>query len=109
MGCIDAYQGPPDVIVTDAGTSFRSSEIHGPAKGMTIELRRILIEANCAIGKVGRYYAVLRWACGICTREDPSASRGTAFQAAVYAFNGTAGPKRPRAYAARPWSMPSTG
>jgi hypothetical protein len=89
---IDVYQGPPDWIVTDAGTSFRSAEFRQQAKEMAISLKEVPIEAHNSIGKVERYHAPLRRAYEILRAEDPSASPEAALQMAVKAINDTAGP-----------------
>jgi hypothetical protein len=89
---IDVYQGPPDWIVTDAGTSFRSLEFRQQAKEMAISLKEIPIEAHNSIGKVERYHAPLRRAYDILRAEDPSSSPEATLQMAIKAVNDTAGP-----------------
>jgi hypothetical protein len=89
---IDVYQGPPDLIVTDAGNNFRSTEFRQSAKAMSISVKEVPIEAHNSVGKVERYHATLRRAYDIIRREDPSASPELALQMAFKAINDTAGP-----------------
>ncbi|KAL0943110.1 uncharacterized protein CTRU02_200996 [Colletotrichum truncatum] len=89
---IDVYQGPPDWLVTDAGTNFRSTEFRNAARGMAIEIKEIPIEAHNSIGKVERYHTPLRRAYEIIRAEDPTITPESALQTAVKAVNDTAGP-----------------
>ncbi|KAK6211233.1 hypothetical protein QIS74_10497 [Colletotrichum tabaci] len=92
MCWIDVYQGPPDWIVTDAGTNFRSNEFRQSAKGMSISVKEAPIEAHNSVGKVERYHAPLRRAYEIIRAEDPNTDPELALQMAVKAINDTAGP-----------------
>ncbi|MDB5910367.1 MAG: polyprotein [Massilia sp.] len=89
---IDVYQGPPDWIVTDAGTQFRSAEFRQHAREMGISIKEVPIEAHNSIGKVERYHAPLRRAYQIICAEAPSLGPDAALQMAVKATNDTAGP-----------------
>lgn len=89
---IDVYQGPPDVITTDAGTSFTSDEFKQLAKDMAIAVKEVPVEAHNSIGKVERYHGPLRRAYRIIRAEDPSISPEAALQMAIKAVNDTAGP-----------------
>jgi len=89
---IDVYQGPPDVIVVDAGKAFTSDEFKQSAHSLSIKVKDVPIEAHHSIGKVERYHAPLRRAYNIMRAEDPSLSREGSLQAAVKAVNDTAGP-----------------
>ena len=90
---IDSYVGPPDILVTDAGTNFAATEFGGNARAMSIDLEIIPVEAHHSIGKVERYHGPLRRAY-----EVISADLGNTFtpesilQMAVEAVNDTAGP-----------------
>ncbi|KAF5503979.1 hypothetical protein CGCF413_v004518 [Colletotrichum fructicola] len=92
MCWIDVYQGPPDWIVTDAGTNFRSEEFRQSARSMAISIKEIPIEAHNSIGKVERYHKPLRRAYEIIKAEDPSLRPEVALQMAIKAINDTAGP-----------------
>lgn len=92
MCWIDVYQGPPDWIVTDAGTNFRSEEFRQSARSMTISIKEIPIEAHNSIGKVERYHKPLRCAYEIIKAENPSLRPEVALQMAIKAINDNAGP-----------------
>lgn len=89
---IDVYQGPPDWIVTDAGTNFHSVEFKQAASSMAISIKEVPIEAHNSVGKVERYHAPLRRAYNIIRAEDPSTAPEIALQMAVKSLNDTAGP-----------------
>lgn len=89
---IDVYQGPPDWIVTDAGTNFHSAEFNQAARSMAISIKEVPIEAHNSIGKIERYHAPLRRAYEIIRNESPLSPPEVALQAAVKAVNDTAGP-----------------
>ncbi|KAK1843025.1 hypothetical protein CCHR01_14330 [Colletotrichum chrysophilum] len=72
MCWIDVYQSPPDWIVTDAETNFRSEEFRQSARSMAISIKEISIEAHNSIGKVERYHKPLRRAYEIIKAENPS-------------------------------------
>ena len=57
---INTYLGPPDFIITDAGTNFVGTKFKQPVKQLSIEIKEVLIEAYNSISKVERYYTPLR-------------------------------------------------
>jgi hypothetical protein len=89
---IDVYQGPPEVVVVDAGKNFTSAEFKQSARTMAITVKEVPVEAHNSVGKVERYHTPLRRAYNIMRAEDPSLSREGSLQAAVKAVNDTAGP-----------------
>ena len=66
---IDAYQGPPEQIVHDAGKSFASAEFRQLAKTMSITVKEVPVESHNSVGLVERYHAPLRRAYGIIKEE----------------------------------------
>jgi hypothetical protein len=91
---IDAYLGPPDFIIHDAGTNFVSREFNQQATAMAIHAKSVPVEAHWSIGIVERYHAVLRRAYKIMQDElaDSGLDREMMLQMAVKAVNDTAGP-----------------
>ena len=90
---IDTYQGPPDYIVTDAGTNFASEEFRNRAKVMTVQVEEVPVEAHNSIGKIERYHGPLRRAFRVIQDElGESTSKENILQMAVKAINDTAGP-----------------
>jgi hypothetical protein len=57
---IDTYIGPPDIIIYDARKNFISKDFKHLAIMMGITTKTVLVEAHWSIGKVERYYIVLR-------------------------------------------------
>ena len=57
---INTYLGPPDFIVTDAGTNFIGKDFKQPARQLSIEVKEVPVEAHHSIGKVERYHDPLR-------------------------------------------------
>jgi hypothetical protein len=90
---IDTYVGPPDIIVTDAGTNFVGENFVDNARIMAIEVEEIPVEAHHSIGKVERYHAPIRRAFEVITADlGNKISPDNALQMAVKAVNDTAGP-----------------
>jgi hypothetical protein len=61
--------GPPDQITADAGKNFTSQEFHQNASIIGIKVKIVPVEAHNSIGKVERYYAVVRRAYSIINTE----------------------------------------
>jgi len=57
---IDTYQGLLDYLVYDAGRNFLLTKFRQYAKLMAIEIKEVPVEAYNSIGKVERYYTLLR-------------------------------------------------
>src|ERR1700712_5570347 len=57
---INVYIGPPDQIVTDAGTDFASEEFRQLAKDVFVSVKEVPVEAHNSVGLVERYHAPLR-------------------------------------------------
>jgi di/tripeptidase len=91
---IDVYQGPPDIIISDAGKNFASEEFRQHAATMDIDIKEIPVEAHNSVGKVERYHGPLRRAYEILSNELPSLStnKEVILQMAVKAVNDSAGP-----------------
>src|SRR5579862_9447689 len=94
LAWIDTYVGPPDTIVTDAGTNFTAAEFKANARIMAIELEEVPVEAHNSIGKLERYHAPLRRAFNVITADlqGHDANDEIILQMAVKAVNDTAGP-----------------
>ena len=60
MCWIDTYIGPPDMITYDAKKNFISKDFKHLAIIMGITTKIVLVEVHWLIGKVERYYVVLR-------------------------------------------------
>ena len=91
---IDIYQGPPDIIISDAGKNFASEEFRQHAATIDIDIKEVLVEAHNSVGKVERYHGPLRRAYEILSNELPSLStnKEVILQMAVKAVNDSAGP-----------------
>ncbi|CZT44007.1 uncharacterized protein RSE6_04128 [Rhynchosporium secalis] len=89
---INTYLGPPDFIVTDAGTQFKAREFIQSAKVKGSIVKTIPVEAHHSIGKVERYYAPLKRAYTIIRKELLHLDCEIALQMAFYAINCIAGP-----------------
>lgn len=91
---IDAYQGPPDQIVHDAGKNFASAEFRQLAKAMSIRLKEVPVELHNSVGLVERYHAPLRRAYSIIKEElkGEKVSNDIILQMAQKAVNDSAGP-----------------
>jgi hypothetical protein len=57
---IDSYLGPPEHIITDAGTNFTSKEFKQHASTMGITTKSVPVEVHWSIGLVERYHTVVR-------------------------------------------------
>lgn len=89
---IDVYQGPPDMIINDAGTNFASEEFRHYAATMNIDIKEVPIEAHNSVGKVERYHGPLRRAFEILSSELRATNKEVILQMAVKAVNDSAGP-----------------
>jgi hypothetical protein len=89
---IDVYQGPPDVVITDAGKNFASEEFRQSARALDVKVKEVPVEAHNSIGKVERYHAPLRRAFQILSQELPDLQKELLLQMAVKAINDSAGP-----------------
>ena len=89
---IDTYLGPPDRVITDAGTNFTSKEFIKNANSMGIKLKAIPVEAHHSIRIVERYHGPLRRAFNIIVEKLPQIDKEQALQMALKAINDTAGP-----------------
>lgn len=89
---IDTYNGPPDVIVTDAGKNFTAVDFKQSAQTMSITVKEIPVEAHHSIGKVERYHAPLKRAYQVIESDLPTAAPEQILSMAVKAINDTAGP-----------------
>ncbi|XMA19477.1 hypothetical protein WAI453_012268 [Rhynchosporium graminicola] len=89
---IDTYLGPPDFIVTDAGTQFKSKEFVQSAKTEGSTVKVVPVEAHHSIGKVERYHGPLKRAYTIIRKELPHLSQDMALQMAFHAINCISGP-----------------
>jgi hypothetical protein len=94
MAWIDTYLGPPDTLVSDAGTNFTSAEFKANARIMAIEVEEIPVESHNSIGKLERYHAPLRRAFHMIAEDlrGQGLSSDHILQMAVKAVNDTAGP-----------------
>jgi hypothetical protein len=86
--------GPPDFIITDAGTNFVGTKFKQPVKQLSIEIKEVLVEAHNSIGKVERYYTPLRRVYKIIRTElkEEGINNEVYLQMAVKAINDTASP-----------------
>ena len=93
---VDIYLGPPDVIITDAGTNFNAEEFVQHAQSLSIEVQEIPVEAHCSIGKVERYHGPIRRGYEVITVDLRTATTRPVpehiLQMAVKVVNDTAGP-----------------
>jgi hypothetical protein len=90
---VDIYAGPPDVIVTNAGKSFVGAEFVANARIMAIEIEKVPIKAHNSIGKIERYYGLLKRAFEVIFADFGNAiTPDYVLQMAVKAVNDTAGP-----------------
>ena len=71
MCWIDTYIRPLDMIIYDTGKNFISKDFKHLAIMMGITTKTVLVEAYWSIGKVERYYAVLRRVYQIVSEELP--------------------------------------
>ncbi|KAI1002482.1 hypothetical protein K3495_g5721 [Podosphaera aphanis] len=89
---IDVYNGPPEVIVHDAGTNFDSAEFRKNANSMSVGIKCISTESHHSIGGLERYHGPLRRSFKIIDQELPDTSKKIKLQMAIKAINDTAGP-----------------
>ncbi len=68
-----------------------SEEFRQHAASLNIDIKEILVEAYNSIGKVERYYGLLRRAYEILTNELPTTSKDVLLQIVVKAINDSAG------------------
>ena len=66
---IDAYLGPPEYIIHDAGKNFVSKEFRQYATSMAVTTKSVPVEAHWSIGLMERAHPVLRRAYKIITEE----------------------------------------
>ena len=71
---IDLYQGPPDLIMHDAGIAFTSQEFRQNAANMAVLTKCVPVEAHWSFGMVGRARALLRRAYSVIS-ADTNATR----------------------------------
>ncbi|KAL2885168.1 Ribonuclease H-like domain [Ceratocystis lukuohia] len=90
---IDTYQGPPDVIVHDQGTSFTGAEFSDQARLLGTVTKGVATEAHHRVGKVERAHAMLKRAFSVMTKENSGVDRALNLQMAVKAVNDTSGPE----------------
>ena len=57
---IDIYIGPPDIIITDAGTNFINKEFISNTNIIVINVTEVPVEAYYLIRKIERYYIMVR-------------------------------------------------
>jgi hypothetical protein len=89
---IDTYVSPPDIIITDAGKNFKSSEFVANARILAIEIEEVPVKAHNSIGKIERYHGSLKRAFEvIITNLGTSLAPEYVLQMAVKAVNDTAG------------------
>jgi transposase InsO family protein len=69
---INVYQGPPNIIISDAGKNFASEEFRQHASSLNIDIKEIPVEAYNSIRKVERYHSPLRRVYEILTKELPT-------------------------------------
>jgi hypothetical protein len=56
---IDVYEGPPDLVIHDAGKNFTASEFQQNAKAQGIRTKCVPVEAPQSIGLIKRYHEPL--------------------------------------------------
>ncbi len=86
------YQGPPNIIVSDAGKNFALEEFRQHASSLDIDIKEIPVKAYNSIGKVEQYHGPLRRVYDILTKELPTVNKEALLQTAVKAINDSAGP-----------------
>lgn len=91
---IDAYQGPPDYIVSDSGTNFASKEFALQAGLLSSQVKIVPVEAHNSIGKVERYHGPIQRVYRILQHEleGSDTSDEVLLQMTFKAINDTAGP-----------------
>ncbi|KAI0995259.1 hypothetical protein K3495_g12922 [Podosphaera aphanis] len=89
---INTYLGPPDFLITDAGTNLKAAEFVDNARLLSIKVEEVPIEAHHSIGKVEKYHRPVKREYKILAIELPNVAAENVFQMAVKAVNDTAGP-----------------
>src|SRR2546429_7668176 len=90
---IDIYIGPLDIIATDAGKNFISSNFVNSALSIAIDVVEVPVEAYNSIRKVERYYATIQQAYEVISADISHTTTPLyVLQMAVKAVNDTAGP-----------------
>ncbi|KAI1006957.1 hypothetical protein K3495_g1266 [Podosphaera aphanis] len=90
---IDIYNGPPDLIVHDAGKNFVASEFKQNAQAPSIDVKQVPVEAHNSIGKVEQYHAPLKRAYEVIKAELPATTPPElVLSMAVKPVNDTVGP-----------------
>ena len=91
---IDVYIGPPDYIVTDAGSNFTAKEFHQSAASMAISVKNVPVEAHWSIGIVERHHSLVRRVYKIIAQKLAGAKISKEFmlQISIKANKDTAGP-----------------
>ena len=90
---IDVYIGPPDFIVTDAGTNFTSKEFYQSAASMAISVNNFLVEAHWSVGTVEQYHTLVRRSYSIMKEElkNTGTNKTCMLQMTMKAINDSAG------------------
>ena len=88
---IDTYLGPPEQIIADIGSNFKSQEFKQYASVTGTNIKIVLVEAHHSIGIVKRYHGLLQRIFRIITDEIPDLSKEMALQMAFKAINNTVG------------------
>lgn len=91
---INTYLGPPDLLTTDEGREFYSTEFKQYAKQLGVNAQTVPVEAHNSVGKIERYHTPLRRAYKIIRAElkDENIDDEACLQMAIKAINDTAGP-----------------
>jgi hypothetical protein len=58
--CINTYIGPPDVIITNAGTNLTVIKFVNNAKAIIIEIKEVSVKIYHLIGKIEKYHDPVR-------------------------------------------------
>lgn len=90
----NAYIGPPDQIVHDAGPNFSSAEFRQLAKDVFVAIKEVPVEAHNSVGKVERGHTQIRRAYEILSEElaGQGYSKEMLLQMSIKVVNDTAGP-----------------
>lgn len=92
LAWIDAFLGPPDLIVTDAANALTSEAFRSNASFFQINTKAVPVEAAQTMSVVERYHEPLRRAYRIIRKEAIDMDSESALQAAVKAVNDSVGP-----------------
>ena len=90
---IDVYQGPPDIIVSDAGKNFASEEFQQHAVIMNINIKKVPVEAYNSVSKIEQYHGLLQQTYEILSKKLLLLliKKEVILQMAVKAVNNSAG------------------